>query len=648
VNVPVCNYMYKTLPVLGRCMPYLTYDEMTALFSTTSCASPPCGSDDLSEYFSGPSEFVSTLTADLAKCWYVVLAASGFALVWGLLFLVFMKYCATCVIFTGLVMVITGLSLITLVFYYVYTELKKTTEITPQLDSYDNDVLSMQICLGVTIAFAAIDAIVVCIVLCMCKQIRVACKVLELAADGVMDMPVLIAYPVLEALMLCGGLVIWMYGAVYIATAGDISQNEVYGYGEFAYDDTLKGMAAYWLFGLLWITEFATSVGFMVVAMCFCIWFFTEKSDENNKIPVRKFVHYEDPEEEGELVWVSSAPPAPDDSCCCCLPACPWSSCCCCCSPSTDKGEPKQLNVKPGGMGEANKSKMDELSKKEELSDVEEQELTRLRDRKKEVDLLNLQYEAEYNAEMGGKSVGSGTGRLMPSCILGSAVKCTLLHHLGTLAFGSLIVAIINFLRIILEYIEQKQKELGAEPPFYWKFIFCCLRCCLWCLAQCMRFLNKNAYILTCINGSDFCTSACHAAVVLVSNMDYVFITVSITSGMLVFGKLAIALFTAAVGGYWCSQIDGVSSILVPTLIMVLIGYTISMLFMQVYEMGIDTVLMCFFEAKWCSYPPKNLPDGIRDFVSSAQDTQLKQHAEKKKNTPPGQASEQPQAQASL
>jgi len=620
VNVPVCNYMYKTLNVLGRCVPYLTVDEMQSLFSTSSesCASPPCGTNDLSSYLTGTSEYVSNAIADLGKCWHVILSCVLIAFIIGLLYLTLMKYCATCIVFSGLVCVIVSITTVTAGLYFYYDHLKEQTEITPQLATYDNDVFNRDLCLGFTIAFAVIDAITICIVLCMCKQIAAACTVLSLAADGVMDMPMLIFYPVGSGILLIVGIVLWVYGALFIATAGEITINSVYGYAEYTYDDTLKGMGGYWLFGLLWITEFTTSVGFMVVAMCFCIWFFTPS---NEPIPTVEYLEYDDAEDDNaDPVGVRIPPKKVDTTVCCCLPA---GFPCCCCSKAPDPGEEKL--VKAGGMGLGMKKRLDGLIKQASgtgpaLSEQEQGEMQLLQERKYEVDLQNQARKAEFEGRMGGRKIGSATGRLLPQCILAKGIKCTLLHHLGTVAFGSLIIAIIQAARLILEYIEQKYKELnGGEVPIYWKFIFCVMRCCLWCLEKCMKFLNQNAYILTCINGTWFCTSACHAAVVLISKIDYVFITVTITSGMLVFGKLAIALGTAAIGGIWCSTIDDVSSVIFPTVLIALVSYCVAMLYTQVYEMGIDTVLMCFLEADYCNFPAKNLPASIRSYVDNAE-----------------------------
>ena len=41
----------------------------------------------------------------------------------------------------------------------------------------------------------------------------------------------------------------------------------------------------------------------------------------------------------------------------------------------------------------------------------------------------------------------------------------TLRYHIGTLAFGSLIIAVIRMIRLILEHIENKMKEYHQENP---------------------------------------------------------------------------------------------------------------------------------------------------------------------------------------
>ena len=52
------------------------------------------------------------------------------------------------------------------------------------------------------------------------------------------------------------------------------------------------------------------------------------------------------------------------------------------------------------------------------------------------------------------------------------------------MAYGSLVIAIIQMIRVILTYIQHKYgKEAGAVGRFVMK----CCQCCLWCLEKCMK-----------------------------------------------------------------------------------------------------------------------------------------------------------------
>ncbi|TMS22971.1 Choline transporter-like protein 2 [Larimichthys crocea] len=74
---------------------------------------------------------------------------------------------------------------------------------------------------------------------------------------------------------------------------------------------------------------------------------------------------------------------------------------------------------------------------------------------------------------------------------LGRALR----YHTGSLAFGSLILSLVQVIRVILEYLDHKLK--GAQNKCA-KFMLSCMKCCFWCLEKCIKFLNRNAYIMFC------------------------------------------------------------------------------------------------------------------------------------------------------
>ncbi|PNI51559.1 SLC44A2 isoform 6, partial [Pan troglodytes] len=57
-----------------------------------------------------------------------------------------------------------------------------------------------------------------------------------------------------------------------------------------------------------------------------------------------------------------------------------------------------------------------------------------------------------------------------------------------------------------------------AENKFA-KCLMTCLKCCFWCLEKFIKFLNRNAYIMIAIYGTNFCTSARNAFFLLMRNI---------------------------------------------------------------------------------------------------------------------------------
>ncbi|KAL3871869.1 hypothetical protein ACJMK2_039841 [Sinanodonta woodiana] len=184
--------------------------------------------------------------------------------------------------------------------------------------------------------------------------------------------------------------------------------------------------------------------------------------------------------------------------------------------------------------------------------------------------------------------------------MLSSVGRC-FRYHLGTLAFGSLIVAIIQLIRVMLEYIEAKLKE--AENPVA-KCLIKCLKCCFWCLEKFIKFLNKNAYILTAIHGKNFCSAAKDAFLLIVRNVVRVVVVDKVTDFLLFIGKLVIVGgVTAASFFFFDGRIEFLSTYkptlnfyFVPVVIVAFGSYIVSSCFFSVYSMAVDTLFLCFLE----------------------------------------------------
>lgn len=173
-------------------------------------------------------------------------------------------------------------------------------------------------------------------------------------------------------------------------------------------------------------------------------------------------------------------------------------------------------------------------------------------------------------------------------------------YHLGTVAFGSLVLTICRVIRFILEYIDDKLKRWDNTIT---RCILCCMKCFFWCLEQFLRFLNKNAYIMCAIYGKPFCASARDAFNLLLRNCLRVITLNSITKILFFVTKCLITIGMGAVAYTYLSsdEFEGkLKNVEILIAIMMLGTYLIASIFFRVYSMAVDTLFMCFCMYHFC------------------------------------------------
>ncbi|XP_036385684.1 choline transporter-like protein 2 isoform X1 [Megalops cyprinoides] len=189
----------------------------------------------------------------------------------------------------------------------------------------------------------------------------------------------------------------------------------------------------------------------------------------------------------------------------------------------------------------------------------------------------------------------------IPSNPILSSLGRALRYHTGSLAFGSLILAIVQVIRVVLEYLDQKLK--GAQNKFA-KFLLSCLKCCFWCLEKFIKFLNRNAYIMMAIYGKNFCRSARDAFFLLMRNILRVAVLDKVTDFLLFLGKLLIVGIVGIFSFFFFSgriraiedKAPSLNYYWVPILTVALGSYLIAHGFFSVYAMCVDTLFLCFCE----------------------------------------------------
>jgi solute carrier family 44 protein 1 (choline transporter-like protein) len=110
-------------------------------------------------------------------------------------------------------------------------------------------------------------------------------------------------------------------------------------------------------------------------------------------------------------------------------------------------------------------------------------------------------------------------------------------YHLGSVIFGALIIALVQMARFVLMRVQAMVQGRTSKLA---SFVLKCCACCLWCFENCLKFLNKNAYIEIAIHGSSFCTAARRAFQTLFENIARVAVINSIGNFVLFLCKLIV------------------------------------------------------------------------------------------------------------
>jgi hypothetical protein len=73
------------------------------------------------------------------------------------------------------------------------------------------------------------------------------------------------------------------------------------------------------------------------------------------------------------------------------------------------------------------------------------------------------------------------------------SISRTCRYHLGSIAVGSLLIAIVEFIRVILYQI---QRQASRSKISWLKYLIACIQCYMKCVSVVIKFINKNAYIM--------------------------------------------------------------------------------------------------------------------------------------------------------
>mmetsp|Transcript_20538 Transcript_20538/g.55280 ORF Transcript_20538/g.55280 Transcript_20538/m.55280 type:complete len:717 (-) Transcript_20538:312-2462(-) len=191
-----------------------------------------------------------------------------------------------------------------------------------------------------------------------------------------------------------------------------------------------------------------------------------------------------------------------------------------------------------------------------------------------------------------------------------TSLKTVVRFHLGTVAFGSLIIAIAQFLRIVLEYVDQRTKQL-QDSNLVARLVLKCVKCCMWCLEKCLKFITGYAYIYTAIEGLGFCNAAKSTFVLIMKYPAQLYINHLVQFVLKLLQSITIPFISGLICYYWVNA-DGNPNAGYCAVITIIISFFLTRIFGAVYEVIIESIFVCSFRDR-DMYDAAHTPQTIRN-----------------------------------
>lgn len=179
-------------------------------------------------------------------------------------------------------------------------------------------------------------------------------------------------------------------------------------------------------------------------------------------------------------------------------------------------------------------------------------------------------------------------------------------YHLGTIAFGSFILAVIWVFRVIAEYLHQKQQQQkrNGKDNSTAKLILCCIKCILVICEKLIKFINRHSYTEVILRSTNFCSSARHAMTLVKNNITRFGVLHGLGSVVMMFAKMFIIFVTMALSYFLLNSVydfqdedeqeSQMNSMGPPLVAIFILSLSISSLFAHVWEVSCDVILHCY------------------------------------------------------
>jgi len=217
------------------------------------------------------------------------------------------------------------------------------------------------------------------------------------------------------------------------------------------------------------------------------------------------------------------------------------------------------------------------------------------------------------------------------------AVKWSMFKHIGSLAMGSFLIAVVTMIKVVFEYFAAQQEKVAGKENVAFKAIACCIRCCIWCLDAYVKFINENAYIQIALHNSNFCKGAWESFYLMIRHGGR-FGSAAIVSFLMVWiGKGCIVALSVWLTILLVQEMHPeVTMPLIPAVFVGIFAYVVATLFLNIFSSSALAILHSFILTEDQDGPKDHIPESLKPFLDSEDFKDHENESEpglKKKNT---------------
>jgi hypothetical protein len=185
-------------------------------------------------------------------------------------------------------------------------------------------------------------------------------------------------------------------------------------------------------------------------------------------------------------------------------------------------------------------------------------------------------------------------------------------YHLGSMAFGALILALAQFVRMILATVDYYTRDLQKSNTLL-KLVIKCSQCFMWCLEKTIQFVTNYGYIFVALEGDGFCHACWETFKLIVANPAQVTVNATVTALVSLIISLTTPTACALITFTWLENSNAAWPIY-PAVLVWIIAYMIASAICSALKCTIDTVFLCAFKDMEENKPtPKFMSDDLRE-----------------------------------